>query len=40
MPRSDRNNCRGLKLTDHWLEVIERVVEQMICDTVDKSEMQ
>ena len=35
----DRNNYRGLKLTDHVLKVIERVVEN-IRETVNIDEMQ
>ena len=31
----DQNNYRGLKLTDHVLKVIERVVENMIRKTVN-----
>ena len=31
----DQNNYRGLKLTDHVLKVIERVVENMIRETVN-----
>ena len=36
----DRNNYRGLKLTDHILKVIDRVVENIICQTVNINEMQ
>ena len=36
----DRNSCHGLKLTDHVLKVIERVVENIIRDTVNTDEMQ
>ena len=31
----DRNNYRGLKLTDHVLKVIERVIENIIRETVN-----
>ena len=36
----DRNNYRGLKLTDHVLKVIERVVENIIRETVNIDKMQ
>ena len=36
----DRDNYRGLKLTDHVLKVIERVVENIIRQTVNIDEMQ
>ena len=36
----DRSNYRGLKLTDHFLKVIERVVENIIRETVNIDEMQ
>ena len=35
----NRSNYRGLKLTDHILKVIERVVENIIRDTVNTDEM-
>ena len=35
----DQNNYRGLKLTDHVLKVIERVVENMIRETVTIDQM-
>ena len=35
----DQNNYRGLKLTDHVLKVIERVVENMIRETVNIDQM-
>ena len=35
-----RSNYRGLKLTDHVLTVIERVVKNITCDTVKTDEMQ
>ena len=34
------NNYPGLKLTDHVLKVIERVIENIICETVNTDEMQ
>ena len=37
---TDRGNNRGLKLTDHCLKVIERVLEQVLRDTVDVNKMQ
>ena len=36
----ERNNYRGLKLTHHDLKVIERVVENIIYETVNIDEMQ
>ena len=36
----DLNNYSGLKLTDHVLKVIERVVENIICKTLHINEMQ
>ena len=36
----DRNNYRGLKLTDHVQKVIERVVENIVCETVNIDKMQ
>ena len=36
----DCSNYCGLKLTDHVLKVIERVVENIICGTVNIDEMQ
>ena len=36
----DLNNYPELKLTDHVLKVIERVVENIICKTVNINEMQ
>ena len=35
----DRNSYRGLKLTDHVLKVIERVVENIIHEKVNIDEM-
>ena len=35
----DRSNYRGLKLTDLVLKVIERVVENIICVTVNIDKM-
>ena len=36
----DRNNYRELKLTDHVLKIIERVVENIRCETVKTDAMQ
>ena len=36
----DQKNYRGLKLTDHVLKVIERVLENIIRETVNTDEMQ
>ena len=36
----DLNNYPELKLTDHVLKVIERVVENIICKIVNVNEMQ
>ena len=36
----DQSNYHGLKLTDHVLEVIERVAEIIIRDTINIDEMQ
>ena len=36
----DRNSYRGLKLTDHVLKVIERVVENIIRETINFDDMQ
>ena len=36
----DRSNYCGLKSTDHVLKIIERVVENIICETVNIDEMQ
>lgn len=40
MPLIEAAIDRGLKLTDHSLKVIERVVEQVLFRTVDTGEMQ
>ena len=37
---TDRGNYRGLKLVDHCIKVIERILEQVLRDTVDITEMQ
>ena len=36
----DRGNYRGLKLTEHVLEVVERIIEVIICDVVNIDNMQ
>ena len=36
----DRGNYRGLKLLDHVMKVIERVVEKLICESVSINESQ
>ena len=36
----DQSNYCGLKLTDHVLKVIEKVVKNIICDIVKIEEMQ
>ena len=35
----DRSNYRGLKLTDHVLKVIERLVKNITCDTINTDQM-
>ena len=37
---TDRGNYRGLKLTDHGLNVVERIIEVIIRDVVNVDKMQ
>ena len=37
---AERSNYRGLKLTERCLKVIERVIEKVVCDIVEVSDMQ
>ena len=35
----DRGNYRGLKLTEHVLNVVERIIEVIICSVVNVDDM-
>ena len=35
----DRGNYRGLKLTEHVLNVVERIIEAIICSVVNVDDM-
>ena len=36
----DRGNCRGLKLTEHVLRVVEQIIEVIICNVVSVDDVQ